>query len=68
MRFGEVTLTAAVEGVWPGATAAGWAPAGNTSAEVTIARVVPAGMATEGWAWSKDDWAPEQVTSAPAML
>ena len=68
MRFGEVTSTAAVEGARPGAAAAGWAPAGKTIAEVTTARVVPAGMFTEGWAWSKADWAPEQVTSTPAML
>jgi hypothetical protein len=68
MRFGEVTLTAAVEGARPGAAAAGWAPAGKTIPEVTTARVVPAGMFTEGWAWSNDDCAPEQVTSTPAML
>ena len=68
MRFGEVTLTAAVEGARPGAGAEGWAPAGKTIPEVTTARVVPAGMFTEGWAWSKDDWVPEQVTSTPAML
>ena len=68
MRFGEVTSTAAVEGARPGAGAAGWAPAGKTIAEVTTARMVPAGMFTEGWAWSKADRAPEQVTSTPVML
>jgi hypothetical protein len=68
MRFGEVTLTAAVEGALPGAAAAGWEPAGNTSAEVTTARVVPWGMFTDGWAWSKAEEVPEQVVAVPAML
>jgi hypothetical protein len=68
VRFGEVTLTAAVEGALPGAAAAGWEPAGNTSAEETLAWVVPWGMFTEGWAWSKAEEVPVQVVSMPAML
>jgi hypothetical protein len=68
VRFGEVTLTAAVEGARPGAAAPGWEAAGNTSAEETTARVVPGGMFTEGWAKSNAEEVPEQVVSVPAML
>jgi hypothetical protein len=67
-RLGEVTTTIAVEEGRPGAPAAGGAPAGKISAEVTVALVVPAGMSTWGCALSKVDEVPEQVTAVPAML